>query len=485
VNPDWITQSEFDQLTAQEVAAADEAAGLTIPADISTADAAAGRTLWDQLGSAANALKGDAMSFLEGSGTWAPFRVIGGVGLATTAFTLGWQIGSVFDDLVGITHTSSTSGNYSTGLTAVSRNDCAPLYGGVPVAGPGCVSAGGCPDGPGTCTSLGLQYPTDGFAVSLATTGFAYAPFQGATNIPPTAVALATSSGVSTHPGTLTVFVPAAQTALPGPGQGSVTEPTTINTTTPCGSGSCFNRASEAQQKANVVGTLTNPSFNTWNDYVCTQSQMACFGHTHTTTGTITLPTITSNETYADWATRARTAGLLGTITKTVLSDTLADPSVAPNDVVRTSPVAGTAVQPQTAVSVYVNPDSTPAPGTSGGAPGAPTLPGVSIPTAATPCNVFPFGIPCWVTSQLGHLAGTAPVAPHVTLPLPSAICASNPNCKVDADLGNVFGVDMSEIMVIVRPILLFVSCIGIVFWLGGMAMGGSTGGGGSAGDEP
>src|SRR5438270_11449986 len=95
-----------------------------------------------------------------------------------------------------------------------------------------------------------------------------------------------------------------------------------------------------------------------------------------------------------------------------------ADPSVKPNDVVRTSPGAGTAVAPTTSVAVYTNPDATPT--IAGGSPASPTLPGISAPSGAgTPCNVFPFGIPCWIGSQLSTLDASL-TAPSFSIGTPA-----------------------------------------------------------------
>jgi hypothetical protein len=193
----------------------------------------------------------------------------------------------------------------------------------------------------------------------------------------------------------------------------------------------------------------------------------------------VVIPSPLPHETYSVYLARLSALGVSGTVTEHDVSDANIDPTRGPGEVTTTTPAPGTRALPSDPVSVYANPGGTAAAGSSGSAPSGPTLPGISIPSLSTPCSVFPFGIPCWIVSQLGALNASA-VAPSFSIGLPSIAGGSNLNVNLD----HPFGADLSAIMAVVRVVLLFVSFLGLVLWLGGMAMGGSTGGGGSSGSE-
>jgi hypothetical protein len=195
----------------------------------------------------------------------------------------------------------------------------------------------------------------------------------------------------------------------------------------------------------------------------------------------LVIPAPNPNETYQAYTTRLQQLGIQGTISDTAADDTELNPALGPDAVIQVTPAAGTRVLPSASVATVSNPDSANQPGTGGGATGPPTapaLPGISLPQAPTPCNVFPFGIPCWIANQLQPLNGGA-TAPNFQIGVPSLICSGC--APLSIDLNAPFGVPLSSIMAVIRPLLLFLSFLGLVYWLGGFALGGSTSGGGTA----
>jgi hypothetical protein len=188
----------------------------------------------------------------------------------------------------------------------------------------------------------------------------------------------------------------------------------------------------------------------------------------------LVIPQPLPNELGSTYTTHLDTEGLTDHEIKE-LPETEIDPRTGASDVARTSPSSGTRVDPalggSTLVTVDVNPSTSAGVGSGGGGLfSPPAVPSVRFPSLATPCNVFPFGLPCWLVGQLESLVAT-PEAPHFAITTPMG--------EIVVDLTSVFGVSLSGLMEAVRPILLFVSFIGLMFWLAGMAMGGSTGGGG------
>ena len=204
------------------------------------------------------------------------------------------------------------------------------------------------------------------------------------------------------------------------------------------------------------------------------------------------LPAPNTDESYSSYVARLQALGYVGKLTEQT-SDS-SDDSAGSYYVTSTSPAAGTLVSPGTAVTINTDPTSgtSPASGTDPGdgtdpssgtggatAPTTPTLPGITIPSAPTPCNVFPFGLPCWISNQLGGFSAPA-VAPSVKIAIPQIFGGGS----TDIDLGaTIFGVQLDSLMQYVRPVLLISAAIGLMVWLAGMAMGGSTGGG-SGGEE-
>jgi hypothetical protein len=198
----------------------------------------------------------------------------------------------------------------------------------------------------------------------------------------------------------------------------------------------------------------------------------------------LTIPAPDPGETYPNYIARLQQLGFTGTITNTFLDDQQLDTTQGPDVAIRTNPAVGTQVTPETSIEVFSNPDDAPQPADggagAGGGPLAPDLPGINIPTASTPCTVFPFGLPCWIGGALSQLASVAPQAPSWSISTPQVLGGT----PLNIDLGNIFGFDFSSVMGVVRPVLLFLSLIGLVVWAVGLAMGGSTGGGGGGAES-
>jgi hypothetical protein len=197
----------------------------------------------------------------------------------------------------------------------------------------------------------------------------------------------------------------------------------------------------------------------------------------------ITVPGIAIGQSFGDYSDKLHAAGLTGTITRVDLTEASMDPAAGPLGVARVDPAAGSKVDPDTAVSVYVNPATAPAPtpGTEGdplpGAegdacsgdscspPGTFSLGPLNIPT---PCNVFPFGTPCWFLSFLDQW-GSEREAPHWTIPgevLGIAFADSDINVSLDA---------VTPIATGVRTLLIGLGTLSMAWWFFGLATGKPT----------
>jgi len=526
-----ISYDTWIQLRNEYVAAGYEGVGQPIPSDIPASDAQAGTSIWDELaatsgvqdpgllnGGVTTVSKTGFLDMLTGEGLWptfAAFPLQSFLAVAATAY-VGWHVGSWIAGLLGFS--GGATYNASTGCTGTCHVDESATgfvlsYGGLNLCddhqltdaqigtlntatectGP----VGGC----GSChfgNVTDAVIPEDMMVAEFSATGFGYSDWNDTiTNAP----ALANGGCERFHladdfdsnnvkvGSNWAVACPLEVTSLPGPGQNtsSPLAETTSQGTLPA--------PSEDQVKQGATDCLTAsfPPADTYataaettckkvNDYTCAQPNSPCSGFpTGTGSQTVTLPQITSGETFDQYRDAAKAAGITGPITDVVLTDTEADPSVPPNDVTATVPTAGSQVDPSTAVQVDTNPaDNTgTGTGTGTGGPVGPVPPGITPPTGATPCNVFPFGVPCWTATQLAAF-NASPVAPTFDMNLPFTSCGSaGATCGIHANLGSVFGVDTSSVMSYIRPILLAVSLIGIVWWIAGFALGGSTGGGG------
>jgi hypothetical protein len=527
------SQEQMDDLQSSMAAAADEATGTTVPSDIPAADAAEGTGLWDSLSGAVNTLKTSAMDWLGTVGEWGGWSALpltlSSVASVGVAGYLGIKLGGFIDSVFGLDEDSSSPVSTwpqvthyepvpnGENLSTWVNSDTAGFAGSsIAVAGASTAFGGGT-GSVGSDMLMGAITGNAGSVLSVSpgtpnatggTPACTGAIGVSRTGVPPTVNAAElsgnptgpTGSGIGsggtwvmtvrsisasgTYTGceidTYVWLVPAEWSTLPGPGQGqdapqqNTLSPTALSPTESAvrtASASCLQSAS---YPCGTAGGM--------NDQLCgydeAHGQSTC-GDAVTQPGvaTITIPAPNSDETYSHYVGRLQAAGFLGTIKDVVLTADEADPATAPDDVVSTVPVAGTAVAPSTAIDVQTNPD-TGAPSSSPSGVTPPAAPGISVPSAGTPCTVFPFGIPCWIATQLGSLSSGA-AAPDFTIGCPSFFGS----CGLHVDLSTIFGFDMNGFMEIFSQVLIALSFAGLIYWLGGMALGGSTSGGGNDDD--
>jgi hypothetical protein len=172
----------------------------------------------------------------------------------------------------------------------------------------------------------------------------------------------------------------------------------------------------------------------------------------------LVVPTPTPNELWTDYDDTLVADGF-SDVEENVLSDADEDTSVGPSAVAIVTPAPGTRVPPDTELNVDVNPDDAPEPALGGGGfiP-PPTLPGFELPRVPVACNVFPFGIPCWLVGILGQLNAT-PVAPNFSLDLAGY--------ALRVDLASAWGGAVASVYVYVRIFFEVSSLVYLVLWLG------------------
>jgi hypothetical protein len=175
----------------------------------------------------------------------------------------------------------------------------------------------------------------------------------------------------------------------------------------------------------------------------------------------------------------------LGFASTTATPDESTEPLASPRSVVKVEPEVGTVVEtalrPATPIDVHFMPEGSEATrereeretkekggaGEGGGLPfDPPGLPNVVFPSVPTPCDKFPFAVPCWFVDELKQLvvAGTAPKVTFHVLGDP-------------LNLNLAFGEPLMEIL---RPLFAFFAVIGAVMFFhrhSGHAGGGSGGG--------
>jgi len=184
----------------------------------------------------------------------------------------------------------------------------------------------------------------------------------------------------------------------------------------------------------------------------------------------LVIPAPLPGETYDAYVDRLHALGVVGTITEHVLADDSYDPDLGPDALVRTNPATGTRVLPGTDVGVIVNPPTAPPVGATGSlrpAPGpddrcGPVVPDVSLePLAALPLgDHFPFGIFDWIADTLGGWGGGGE-APKFTVPMPGDI----DDLEIDLAIGD-------GAMAYVRPTILVISVLGLMWLLASSAAG-------------
>jgi hypothetical protein len=135
------------------------------------------------------------------------------------------------------------------------------------------------------------------------------------------------------------------------------------------------------------------------------------------------------------------------------------NPEVGPNGVAGEDPTAGSKVKPETHVEVDENPSNAPVPTEPHTPPGIPSIKWPAVPEL---CTTFPFGIPCWLYKQVKELSVEAE-APKVELSIYKT--------KFTVSLA-----ELEPVMEIVRPALLILSIVGLVFMFGGFVKPGGSG---------
>jgi hypothetical protein len=177
----------------------------------------------------------------------------------------------------------------------------------------------------------------------------------------------------------------------------------------------------------------------------------------------IAIPAPGARQTYAAYQTQLEGLGLtMGA--PHVLSEELGDPQRGPNEVTTTSPAPGGRAHPGDAVTPSVNPPDWPVPAAGGGAGCDTSIRGFNLnPLNVGLGNVFPFGVFGWLAAAMGGWGGTSS-APNWTFKLGTHI-----DWHVDLAV-------IEPAMQIVRPCILIVSMLGIVWMLSASAMGISRG---------
>jgi hypothetical protein len=289
------------------------------------------------------------------------------------------------------------------------------------------------------------------------------------------------SSGTSTVTDTGTNTLTTATGTDTGGGSSDTGTQTQTQTQTDSDTGTDTGTGTDTQ-----TGTQTDTGTGTGTD-TGTGTSPGTSTVTDTGTGTVpapeldylTIPAIDEGETTEHYVTRLDDLGFTNVTTHTLTGDEI-DLELGPDAAVTVDPHAGTQAQAATAIEVQSNPTDAPAAGSATGSPPpGVTEPGIDLPSVGTPCNVFPFGIPCWLTAQLAAF-NAPPVAPDVSISTPASLGGS----PLDVNLGSFFGVNSSVMMDVFREVLLAASFIGLVMWLGGMAMGGGPDGGSDGGGE-
>jgi hypothetical protein len=173
------------------------------------------------------------------------------------------------------------------------------------------------------------------------------------------------------------------------------------------------------------------------------------------------------HETATEYKARIEGEGWSKVEVKT-LTEAATDPHIGPNQASYTVPAAGDETAPgkATDITVEANPSTAPAPEGGGGISG-PTIPPLKFLEVPTPCDKFPFGVPCWLAARMIEMA-TSTRAPKFGIPLE----------------GHVMHVNFEEAdkeMEIVRAVEAVLGTIGVVLMFGAFASSsaGSSGGGG------
>ena len=152
-----------------------------------------------------------------------------------------------------------------------------------------------------------------------------------------------------------------------------------------------------------------------------------------------------------------------------IVPETAINPDVGPNEVAAVDPAPGSKVNPDTRVTVAVNPADAPIP-ESRTPIGGPTLPGIKLPNLPLLCNTMPFGVPCWLVKQIEAFSGTGAAPIWKIGPF---YIQGNKIGPAEVHLS-----DIESIMEVVRPFMILFGTIGIVLLFYRIFTGKSLGGG-------
>ncbi|MGC2652115.1 MAG: hypothetical protein WA317_00610 [Mycobacterium sp.] len=177
----------------------------------------------------------------------------------------------------------------------------------------------------------------------------------------------------------------------------------------------------------------------------------------------VEIPAPYTNELNTHYEARLDTLGLTN-VTLQTADETQYDPWLDPDSVIQVQPAPGSEVDPVSDPEVTVtsnpDPDGEPVCGScTSSAYVPPTTGGIVWPAINTPCNVFPFGVPCWLSNQFSQFVAS-PEAPVFTLN------AGPLGGDITIDLGDIDGFDTSAIMSYGRVVILFLSFGGFLLWL-------------------
>jgi hypothetical protein len=190
--------------------------------------------------------------------------------------------------------------------------------------------------------------------------------------------------------------------------------------------------------------------------------------------GNLEIPAPYPNELGTEYVTELEQIGFTNVTSKTV-GESAENTTVGPNQVARVAPAPGTRASAGTHIEVDINPSDAPSPGGGSPFPG-PEPPGFHLPEFAVLCTKFPFGVPCWIVSEMEKWV-TTQETPAWEIPLEVPLAGWKTTIKLNLGF-------MNSAMEIVRPILLSMAVIGVVFMFFHYAMGGTGAPPGGDSDE-
>ncbi len=169
----------------------------------------------------------------------------------------------------------------------------------------------------------------------------------------------------------------------------------------------------------------------------------------------LTIPAFQPREDVETYVAELHAAGFTN-VTPHELPEAEAAPSLGPNAVVSVSPAPGTTAPPGSPIIPTYNPPTIP-----GGYPSGNGIPPIRFPQIHDPCNVFPFGVPCFLVSGLKNIVEEQE-APHFTVYLWHE---TGGQMNVNFAIAEPF-------MEVLRPIFVFVAVLGVAVMFYNLARG-------------